>query len=321
MEPTTKGTKHTKRGRSFEYLCPTVSAINAFFVFFVPFVVASRCPFLVRFAVNSLAREQRLARLWHRTHQQIMNGRTNTTPLGPDAHACRRAYRSWNSKCRSGIAKSLLLAAILTLARWGAAQPAEPPGASIIGKDAWTRIMPPPDLQGWTRIAIPPTNALGRAQWHLDEKRQVLVCDGDGGHEMLRFDRPLTNCIFRVECRFVPVPGGKTNYNSGLFIRNSADGTVWHQCQLTQDGGYLFGKTPSEGTLKRFKSAANEPRMKPVGEWNTVDVTAQGPVLTVLLNGAEVSRFTDCTQDSGYAALESEGYAIEFRNLQLKELH
>jgi len=180
-------------------------------------------------------------------------------------------------------------------------------------------LMPSADLAHWTRIAIPPTNALGRAQWHLDAARQVLVCDGDGGHEMLRFDRELTNGTFHVEFRFVPVTGAKAKYNSGVFIRNSADGAIWHQCQLTMAGGYLFGVTPDGDQRKRFQSPASEKRMKAPGEWNSVEVTAVGSTLTVVLNGVEVSRFTACGNPAGYIALESEGYAIEFRNLKLSE--
>jgi hypothetical protein len=116
------------------------------------------------------------------------------------------------------------------------------------------------------------------------------------------------------------VTGPNTNYNSGIFIRNSADGTIWHQCQLAMDGGYLFGDTTVGEQLKSFKSPASEQRMKPAGEWNTVEVSAQGRRLTVWLNGAEVSQFNACGLPAGYLALEAEGYGIEFRNLKLKQL-
>ena len=182
-------------------------------------------------------------------------------------------------------------------------------------------LMPKADLANWTRIAIPPKNPLGRSQWHLDAARQVLVCDGDGGHDMLRFDRELTNGTFHVEFRFVPVTGPKAKYNSGIFIRNSADGGIWHQCQLTMDGGFLFGVTPDGDQKKKFKSPASEKRMKAAGEWNSAEVTAVGSTLTVVLNGVEVSKFTGCGNPAGYIALESEGYAIEFRNLKLRELN
>ena len=85
-------------------------------------------------------------------------------------------------------------------------------------------------------------------------------------------------------------------------------------------GGFHFGVTPDGDKTKHFKSPASEKRMKPAGEWNTVEETAVGSTLTMELNGVEVSKFTECGNHAGYIALESEGYAIEFRNLKLKEL-
>ena len=181
-------------------------------------------------------------------------------------------------------------------------------------------LLPAADLKGWTRVPIPPTHPLGRAQWHLDAHRQVLVCDGDGGHEMLRFDRLLANGTFHVEFRFIPLPDPKADYNSGIFIRNSADGLIWHQCQLMMDGGYLFGATPDGNQKpKRFEAPASQKRMKTAGEWNTAELTAVDQVVTAVLNGVEVSKFTGCGNAAGYIALESEGYAVEFRNLKWME--
>jgi hypothetical protein len=197
---------------------------------------------------------------------------------------------------------------------------AESASALLSEPAGWTDLQPAADLKGWTRVAIPPTNPLGRAQWHVDSPGGVLVCDGDGGHEMLRFDRELADCIFHVEFRFPPVTSGKTNYNSGVFIRNSAEGEIWHQAQLTMDGGYLFGRTPSDGQPKRMKLTPTELRMKPAGEWNTVEVTARGKTLTVWFNGAVTCTYDKCEVPKGYIAVESEGYRIEFRNLKLKEL-
>jgi hypothetical protein len=217
---------------------------------------------------------------------------------------------------------------LLSLACFGSAililhhaHAAEPERKSALETDphGWTDIQPAGDLKGWTRVAIPPTNPLGRAQWHTDAARQVLVCDGDGGHEMLRFDRELGDCAFHIEFRFTPVAGTNRNYNSGVFIRNSADGTIWHQAQLTMTGGYLFGNTPANGVMKRFKLSPAERRMKPAGEWNTMEVSARGKNLSVWLNGAETCAFPDCEVAKGYLALESEGYQIEFRNLKVKE--
>jgi hypothetical protein len=222
------------------------------------------------------------------------------------------------TKC-SPLVPTFLLAVVFFAARAYCAD-AETRNALETDPAGWQDIQPAPDLKGWTRVPIPPTNHLGRAQWHVDTARQVLVCDGDGGHDMLRMDRELGDAVFHVEFRFVPVATPKPQYNSGVFIRNSADGAIWHQAQLTMDGGYWFGETPTGGRKKWFQLKPLEKRMKPAGEWNTMEVTARGRTLTTWLNGAVTSTFPDCDVPHGYIALESEGYLIEFRNLKLKEL-
>ena len=223
------------------------------------------------------------------------------------------------------IRNSILLGAVcsaVSLASVSSTLAAEPETKSALSSDpaGWQGIQPAIDLKGWTRVAIPPTNPLGRAQWHVDPAANVLICDGDGGHEMLRYDRELADCVFHVEFRFPQVSNAKTNYNSGVFIRNSAEGKIWHQAQLTPDGGYIFGVTMADGATKRIKLKPTELRMKPLGAWNIIEVTARGKELSVWLNGAVTCTYSDCQVPKGYIAVESEGYLVEFRNLKLKEL-
>lgn len=212
--------------------------------------------------------------------------------------------------------RSLLLAFLgVSLAR---AQSADITKSALeTDPNGWVNIQPKAGLIGWTRLTIPPGKPLGRAQWHV-EPGDLLVCDGDGGHEMLRYDHECLDCVFHVEFRFVPVTGTNRNYNSGVFVRNSADGDIWHQAQLTMDGGYLFGNTPKDDQPQRFHLKPSERRMKPAGEWNTIEVTARGKTLSVWFNGAVTCTFPDCEVPKGYVALESEGYKVEFRNVKLK---
>jgi len=178
------------------------------------------------------------------------------------------------------------------------------PGQSALETDpnGWMDIQPSAGLIGWTRITIPPGKTLGRPQWHVESSGKLLVCDGDGGHEMLRYDRECRDCIFHVEFRFVPVTGTNQNYNSGVFIRNSADGATWNQAQLTMDGGYWFGAGPVNGEMKRYHLKPAERRMKPAGEWDTIEVTAHGNTLSAWFNGAVTCTYTDCEQSKGYVA-------------------
>ncbi len=186
----------------------------------------------------------------------------------------------------------------------------------------WRDLMPDEKLTHWTRLPIPASGTLGRAQWHLDPHSRRLVCDGDGGHDWLRYDREFGDFIYHVEFRFTPMEG-KSGYNSGVFVRNGADGTVWHQAQVgSASGGYLFGNSPVNGQLKRFNlsSQVTDQRVKPAGEWNTYEVTCRGKTISVWVNGAVMCEWSECEVPRGYVGLEGEGWPIEFRSVRLKEL-
>src|ERR1017187_2128619 len=189
--------------------------------------------------------------------------------------------------------------------------------------DGWVNILPPADLKGWYRVPVPPPGKLGREQWHVDAEKKVLICDGDGGHDMLLFDREIGDAVFHFEFCYTKIEG-KTGYNSGAYVRNSKDGAIWHQAQFG-DGkdGYLFGETlGADGKKKWFNLSkqVTDMRVKPAGEWNTFEVTAVGKALTLWVNGAVTCQFEDCGREKGYLGLEGEGYRIEFRNLKVKAL-
>jgi hypothetical protein len=218
----------------------------------------------------------------------------------------------------------VFLAIAVTLAVgliWGnSATGAETPSKLQSEPEGWTNIMPPPDFKGWYRVPVPPTGHLGREQWHVDAEKKLLICDGDGGHDMLLFDREIGDAVFHFEFCYTRIEG-KTGYNSGAYVRNSRDGAIWHQAQFG-DGkdGFLFGQTEAEGKKKSFNLSKQvaDGRVKPAGEWNTMEVTAAGKVLTLWVNGGVTCQFEECGREKGYLGLEGEGYRIELRNLKYK---
>jgi hypothetical protein len=187
----------------------------------------------------------------------------------------------------------------------------------------WTDIMPAPDLKGWVRVPVPPTGKLGRAQWHVEAEKKVLICDGDGGHDMLLTEKDYGDAIFHFEFCYTKMEG-KKGYNSGAYARNSKDGAIWHQAQFGDaKDGYLFGETLNAAGKKQFFNLAKlvkENRVKPAGEWNTMELTAKGRTLTLWVNGAVTCQFDNCGLDKGRLGVEGEFYRIEFRNLKVKEL-
>lgn len=216
----------------------------------------------------------------------------------------------------------LIGVSLLTLA---ATVAADTPSALEQDPQGWTDLLAQagPELKGWTRGSIPPGKPLSsRSQWSLEPGTGILLCQGDGGHEWLRWDRELGDFIYHVEWRFTAVPG-KKGYNSGVFVRNSADATIWHQAQTGDaSGGFLFGDTPVNGKITRvnFSKQLKEKRVKPAGEWNTYEITCQGPKITLWVNGAVTNEWDSCEVPKGYIGLEAEGWRIEFRNVKVKVL-
>jgi len=203
-----------------------------------------------------------------------------------------------------------------------AAEVKETPSALVAAPQGWTDILPPVDLKGWYRVSVPPGGKLGREQWHVDAASKTLVCDGDGGHDMLLLEKEAGDCIFHLEFCYTKLEG-KTGYNSGAYVRNSKDGAIWHQAQFGDaKDGFLFGETPVDGGKKFFNVAKDlqGTRIKPAGEWNTLEITARGKVLTLWVNGAVTCQYENCGLPKGHVGLEGEGYRIEFRNLKLKAL-
>lgn len=172
-------------------------------------------------------------------------------------------------------------------------------------------------------MPVPPTGKLGREQWRVDAAKKLLICDGDGGHDMLLADKEYADAIFHFEFRYTKVEG-KTGYNSGAYVRNSKEGAIWHQAQFGDaKDGHLFGQTSTaDGKKTSFNLAkqVTDKRVKPAGEWNTMELTARGSTLTLWVNGAVTCQFNDCGAEKGHLGVEGEGYRIEFRNLKVKEL-
>lgn len=196
-------------------------------------------------------------------------------------------------------------------------------GGMSIAQD-WTPIQPDASFTGWTRVPLQPTVKLdGISQWRIARDGDV-ICDGSAekGHEFLRYDRELANFVAHVEWKFADI-GPDAKYNSGVFVRTSSDGLEWYQAQVgpPSNSGFFFYDAPSGGARKRvsLKSEMAAHPVKPAGEWNSYEIRADGPRVTLSVNGIETSHF-DCERPKGYFGLEAEHYRIEFRNIKVKVL-
>jgi hypothetical protein len=189
----------------------------------------------------------------------------------------------------------------------------------------WFDLMPRDSLEGWTRVSVPPGKPLDPInQWSLDKEHGTILCEGNHGHEWLRYGHEYVNILLHVEWRFAKREGLK-GYNSGIFVRNDLTGRVWHQAQVGAHA-YIFGQTLVHGELtpiidemwKHHPADVNP--LHPVGEWNTYEIRCDGPKITLWVNGEFTDEFEALEVLKGYWGLEAEGFRIEFRNIKLKQL-
>lgn len=189
----------------------------------------------------------------------------------------------------------------------------------------WMDITPGANLQGWTIVDVPVDGPLSPSpQWSVDTKTGIVRCSGQGGRDWLRCDKKeFGNFILHVEWRFEKIDG-PAKYNSGVFVRNSAEFKIWHQAQCgSSSGGFLFGNSLVNGEIKRVDTrdqltGANP--VKPAGEWNCYEIACIDSSLSLKVNGIATSRWEHVNVLRGYVGLEAEGYAIMFKNLRIKEL-
>jgi hypothetical protein len=205
-----------------------------------------------------------------------------------------------------------------------------PASKSVLETDpkGWADLLADASLKDWVRVPLgavgqlPAGTAESPSPWHPDASG-TLVCDGGkAGHEMFRYAGEFADFVLHVEWRFTRLEGDQP-YNSGVFVRTSADGSVWLQAQTGPGGGYLFGALPVNGKLGRInlRDEMAENRVKPAGDWNVYEIRAAARTVTLWVNGAVVNEFTECEVPRGHVGLEAEGYRIAFRNVKLKPLN
>jgi hypothetical protein len=110
--------------------------------------------------------------------------------------------------------------------------------------------------------------------------------------------------------------------NSGLLL-HIKEHKIWPEAIEVQlmysDAGNTFGIRPAKFVGKKDAQAQKQ-ASKPVGQWNTVEVTCKDGSIVTVFNGIEVARGTGAEPDHGTIGWQSEGAPIRFRKLMIKPL-
>ncbi len=195
------------------------------------------------------------------------------------------------------------------------------------------------DLSGWVygRRADGTENRSGKG--YQVQGGVIFSTKEDGGN--LFTDKTYSDFVFRFEFKLTE------NANNGIGIRAPLEGDsayVGMEIQVLDDGGSQYKNLePGQYHGSIYKVVpAKRGFQKPVGEWNTEEITAKGRHITVTLNGtAIVDADLDSVKDesvlkehrdltkpegsrgiantTGHIGLLGHGARVEFRNLRIKE--
>ncbi|MFN0198293.1 MAG: DUF1080 domain-containing protein [Planctomycetaceae bacterium] len=134
------------------------------------------------------------------------------------------------------------------------------------------------------------------------------------------------NFTLRYECRFPPLKEGEDpatfKGNTGCLLYIDNKDKVWPVCLEVQ------GKYAETGTIKAngHKSLTVEVEdfpdvrgksLKPIGEWNQLEIASENGALTVKLNGEIVCRSQPTILKMGRIGFQSENSEVEFRNVTI----
>ena len=170
-------------------------------------------------------------------------------------------------------------------------------------------------LDGWKTVLKEDADAFTGASTFTVKDGVMHITGQPFGY--IRTEKKLTDYKLHLEWRWA----GKESVDGGIFNYLQEGDRVWPngvQFQMTsKDMGVLMGGIPLEGVegpfYKKDRLVEESPE-KPVGDWNEVEFLSKGGMLKVWMNGVLVNE-AKCDATTGYIAIQSEGGAMDFRNI------
>jgi len=190
-------------------------------------------------------------------------------------------------------------------------------GADNAPPEGFTALFNGKDLTGWQAKQGKAETEEEKAKWQEHWKAEAGIIKFDGQGPTLWTSEKFKDFVLLVDWRFAK-PG-----DSGVYLRGRGKSQVNIWCRDMGSGevwGYRTDNNQPEEVRKACTPLKNMD--KPVGEWNTFEITMKGDRLTVELNGEVVidnAQLPDVPAE-GEIALQRHGSPIEFRNIYIKQL-
>ncbi len=189
-------------------------------------------------------------------------------------------------------------------------------------------------LAGCAKTNDPPKsmslfNGLNLDNWVIENDGQFSVEDGvikvDRGTGWLRSADVFSDFTLLMEFRFQ-----EAEANSGIFVRtgptSNDDENGWpNNGYQVQCMDIITGKAPL-ATLIPYGAPPFKPKSdldalakayKPLGEWQTYEITCAGETLEVKLNDIRITTATSIKNLTGHIGIQGEHGLVEFRKIEL----
>jgi len=210
-----------------------------------------------------------------------------------------------------------------------AAAHAEAPKAATCDETGFVSIFDGKTGEGWS-IYHDKGQPIKPDAWVIEDGAILNKCMG----YWYRYEaEQLENFVLRMQFKV------SEGANSGIVLKSKAEGVPWQtgfEVQILDDHGKEPNKNSTGSIYDVLTPMYNE--SKPVGEWNDIEITCDGKLVKVVVNGLKVidvdfseftkpvgkfKRFNLAYNDlpaRGYLALQDHGRPVWFRNIRVKKL-
>ena len=165
----------------------------------------------------------------------------------------------------------------------------------------WTTLFDGKSLAGW--------NMIGTANWEVADG-EIRANKGTGF-----LVTPASYGDFQITLEFWV----SDDANSGVFIRCSDPKTI-SAANAYEVNIFDQRPDPSYGTGAIVNVAKPSTILKTGGKWNTYDITAKGPKMTIVLNGTKTVEVEDTMHPRGPIGLQYGAGTVKFRNVRIRTL-
>ena len=178
------------------------------------------------------------------------------------------------------------------------------PSTTVAAQGPWTTLFDAKNgLKGW--------DVVGDANWAVVDGNLQASKGSAAGYLVT----PIAYGDFQITLDFWVTPDA----NSGVFIR-CTDPKAISATNAYEVNIFDQRPDPSYGTGAIVNVAKPSTILKTGGKWNTYDITAKGPKMTIVLNGTKTVEVEDTMHPRGPIGLQYGAGTVKFRNVRIRTL-